>query len=229
VLGVAFRIAQLLIYDDNEISLERLFVVVEIPSRESFPSPVVNRYFVHSDNTHIMRRALIRTPVLATLSATAMQQLRHKYSPKVEDHYRNPRNVGALDKNDPNVGSALEGAAECGDMVQLSLRVNPETTVIEEAKFRAFGCGSAIASASYVSEVLRGKTIDEALDITNKDIAAELSLPPVKLHCSMLAEETIRAAVANYLSKRPEIKSKVKRSAKVAPKEETKAAEVAAH
>jgi Fe-S cluster assembly scaffold IscU len=156
-----------------------------------------------------MRRVsnFVSAPMLA-----AAAQLRFKYSAKVDDHYRNPRNVGKLDKSDPNVGSAIEGAPECGDVVQFGVKVNPETLVIEDAKFMAFGCGSAIASASYVSEVLRGKTLDEALEITNKDIAAELSLPPVKLHCSMLAEETIRAAVSNYLSKRPEMKTKVKRA-----------------
>ena len=171
-----------------------------------------------------MRRAcsLVTAPV-ASLAA----QMRFKYSAKVDDHYRNPRNVGKMDKNDPDVAHALEGAPECGDVVQLQMKVNPETSVIEDTKFMAFGCGSAIASASYVSEVLRGKTLDEALEITNKDIASELSLPPVKLHCSMLAEETIRSAVNNYLSKKPEMKTKVKR-AKAVPAADEKAAEVSA-
>jgi Fe-S cluster assembly scaffold IscU len=158
----------------------------------------------------------------APLIAAAASQLRTKYSAKVDDHYRNPRNVGKLDKNDPDVAHALEGAPECGDVVQMQMRINPETTVIEDTKFMAFGCGSAIASASYVSEVLRGKTLDEALEITNKDIASELSLPPVKLHCSMLAEETIRAAVSNYLKKRPEMKTKVKRAPVEKPAEPVK-------
>ena len=158
----------------------------------------------------MLTRRLPRT-VMAPLAVAAQQ--RFKYSAKVDDHYRNPRNVGKLDKNDPDVAHALEGAPECGDVVQLQMKINPETSVIEDTKFMAFGCGSAIASASYVSEVLRGKTVDEALEITNKDIASELSLPPVKLHCSMLAEETIRSAVTNYLKKRPEMKTKVKRAA----------------
>ena len=134
---------------------------------------------------------------------------RSVYSEKVVDHYNNPRNVGKMDKNDPDVGTGMKGAPECGDMVQIQIRVNPNTQVIEEAKFKAFGCGSAIASSSYATEVLRGKTLAQALEITNKDIAAELSLPPVKLHCSMLAEETIRAAVEQYLSRKPELKTKV--------------------
>jgi Fe-S cluster assembly scaffold IscU len=133
------------------------------------------------------------------------------YSEKVNDHYNNPRNVGKMDKADLNVGTGMKGAPECGDMVQIQIRVNPDTQVIEEAKFKAFGCGSAIASSSYATEILRGKTLAQALEITNKDIAAELSLPPVKLHCSMLAEETIRAAVDHYLSRKPELKTKVVR------------------
>lgn len=140
------------------------------------------------------------------LSAT-----RGLYSPLVEDHFYNPRNVGKLDKNDPNVGTGLRGAPECGDMTQMQVKVNPETLIIEDVKFKAFGCGSAIAASSYASQAIRGKTIAEALELTNKEIAKELSLPPVKLHCSMLAEETIQAAVNNYLSKNPTLKCKVER------------------
>lgn len=141
--------------------------------------------------------------------ALLWNSVRTKYSPKVEDHYFNPRNVGTMDKTDSNVGSALRGAPECGDVAQLFLRVNEETTEIEEVRFKAFGCASAIASTSYVSELLRGKTLGDALAVSNKQIASELSLPPVKLHCSLLAEETIHAAVENYLSKNPKHKHKV--------------------
>ena len=130
-------------------------------------------------------------------------QVRTKYSPLVEDHFNNPRNVGVLDKSNDNVGTGLRGAPECGDYMQLQIKVNPETEVIEETKFKAFGCGSAIASSSFATELIRGKTISEALKLTNKDISSELKLPPVKLHCSMLAEESIKAAVDNYLSKNP--------------------------
>lgn len=146
----------------------------------------------------------------ATLAATTQCiAVRTLYSDKVQDHYKNPRNVGKLDKDDPNVGTGLRGAPECGDMTQMQVKVNPETLVIEDVKFKAFGCGSAIAASSYASQAIRGKTVAEALKLTNKEIAQELSLPPVKLHCSMLAEETIHAAVENYLSKNPTLKSKV--------------------
>lgn len=152
-----------------------------------------------------MRRLISSHTVLPTLAAS----LRSLYSPLVEEHYNNPRNVGKLDKSDPNVGTGLRGAPECGDMTQMQVKVNPETMVIEDVKFKAFGCGSAIAASSYASQAIRGKTLAEALQLTNKRIAQELSLPPVKLHCSMLAEETIQAAVENYLSKNPSLKSKV--------------------
>jgi len=135
------------------------------------------------------------------------------YSPKVLDHYKNPRNVGTLDEKDDNVGSALTGAPECGDFLQLGLKVNPDTQVIEDVKHKVFGCGSAIAATSFASELIKGKTLAQALELTNKDIAAELSLPPVKLHCSMLAEEAVHAAVNNYLSKKPQRKVKVTRAA----------------
>jgi Fe-S cluster assembly scaffold IscU len=154
-------------------------------------------------------RRVQRSVVAAALFGS---QARTKYSEKVLDHYRNPRNVGQLDKQDPNVGTGLRGAAECGDMMQLQIRVNPETQLIDDVKIKTFGCGSAIASSSYASEVLIGKSVDDALKLTNKDIATELSLPPVKLHCSMLAEETIQAAVENYLGKKSiPLKTKVKR------------------
>ena len=123
------------------------------------------------------------------------------YSDKVLDHYNNPRNVGSMDKNDPNVGTGMVGAPECGDVMKLQVKVNPETGVIEDAKFKTFGCGSAIASSSLATEWLRGKTVDEALAIKNTDIVNELSLPPVKIHCSVLAEDAIKAAIDDYKKK----------------------------
>ncbi len=123
------------------------------------------------------------------------------YSNKVIDHYENPRNVGSLDKNDPEVGTGLVGAPECGDVMRLQIRVNPETQVIEDAKFKTFGCGSAIASSSLATEWVKGKTIAEALTISNTDIVKELALPPVKIHCSVLAEDAIRAAIGDWKKK----------------------------
>jgi len=123
------------------------------------------------------------------------------YSNKVIDHYENPRNVGSLPKEDRNVGTGLVGAPECGDVMKLQVKVNPETGVIEDAKFKTFGCGSAIASSSLATEWLRGKTVDEALEIKNTDIVNELSLPPVKIHCSVLAEDAIKAAIGDYKKK----------------------------
>jgi nitrogen fixation protein NifU and related proteins len=125
------------------------------------------------------------------------------YSEKVVDHYNNPRNVGSLPKSDEHVGTGLVGAPECGDVMKLQVRVNPDTGVIDEAKFKTFGCGSAIASSSLATEWLKGKTVDEALAIKNTDIVAELSLPPVKVHCSVLAEDAIKAAIADYRRKQP--------------------------
>jgi nitrogen fixation protein NifU and related proteins len=122
------------------------------------------------------------------------------YSEKVVDHYNNPRNVGSLDKNSPDVGTGLVGAPECGDVMKLQIKVNDQG-VIEEAKFKTFGCGSAIASSSLATEWIKGKTVDEALQIRNTDIVMELSLPPVKIHCSVLAEDAIRAAVADWKKK----------------------------
>ncbi len=125
------------------------------------------------------------------------------YSNKVIDHYENPRNVGSLPKEDPNVGTGLVGAPECGDVMKLQVKVNPETGVIDDAKFKTFGCGSAIASSSLATEWLKGKTVEQALAIKNTDIVNELSLPPVKIHCSVLAEDAIKAAIADYKKKRP--------------------------
>jgi nitrogen fixation protein NifU and related proteins len=123
------------------------------------------------------------------------------YSEKVLDHYNNPRNVGSFDAADPNVGTGLVGAPECGDVMKLQIRVNPETGVIEDAKFKTFGCGSAIASSSLATEWLKGKTVGEALAIKNTEIVEELALPPVKVHCSVLAEDAIKAAIQNYQAK----------------------------
>jgi len=123
------------------------------------------------------------------------------YSDKVIDHYNNPRNVGQLDKSSTEVGTGLVGAPECGDVMRLQIRVNPETQVIEEAKFKTFGCGSAIASSSLATEWIKGRTVEDALAIKNTDIVKELALPPVKIHCSVLAEDAIRAAIGDWKKK----------------------------
>ena len=123
------------------------------------------------------------------------------YSDKVIDHYNNPRNVGSLDKNSSEVGTGLVGAPECGDVMKLQIKVNPQTSIIEDAKFKTFGCGSAIASSSLATEWVKGKTVDEALAIKNTEIVKELSLPPVKIHCSVLAEDAIRAAIGDWKKK----------------------------
>src|SRR6187399_1737000 len=123
------------------------------------------------------------------------------YSDKVIEHYNNPRNVGALPKDDDNVGTGLVGAPECGDVMKLQIRVNAETEIIKDAKFKTFGCGSAIASSSLATEWVKGRTVEDALKIKNTDIVQELALPPVKVHCSVLAEDAIRAALADYQKK----------------------------
>jgi len=124
------------------------------------------------------------------------------YSEKVIDHYNEPRNVGSLDKNNTNVGTGLVGAPECGDVMKLQIQVNPETNEIVDAKFKTFGCGSAIASSSLATEWVKGKSIDQAMSIQNTEIVEELSLPPVKIHCSVLAEDAIKAAISDYKSRR---------------------------
>jgi len=123
------------------------------------------------------------------------------YSNKVLDHYNNPRNVGSLDKSSPEVGTGMVGAPECGDVMKLQIKVNGSTGIIEDAKFKTFGCGSAIASSSLATEWLKGRTVDEAMAIRNTDIVNELSLPPVKIHCSVLAEDAIKAAITDYRKK----------------------------
>lgn len=122
------------------------------------------------------------------------------YSEKVLDHYENPRNVGSLDKNDPLVGTGMVGAPACGDVMKLQIKVN-DNGVIEDAKFKTYGCGSAIASSSLVTEWLKGKTLDQASEIKNSAIAEELALPPVKIHCSVLAEDAIKSAIADLKAK----------------------------
>ena len=123
------------------------------------------------------------------------------YSEKVLDHYENPRNVGVFDKGDESVGTGMVGAPACGDVMKLQIKVNPVTGLIEDAKFKTYGCGSAIASSSLVTEWVKGKSLDEALTIKNTHIAEELALPPVKIHCSILAEDAIKAAVSDYRAK----------------------------
>ncbi|KES16087.1 MULTISPECIES: Fe-S cluster assembly scaffold IscU [Gilliamella] len=123
------------------------------------------------------------------------------YSEKVVDHYENPRNVGSFDQNDPNVGSGMVGAPACGDVMRLQIKVNDDG-IIEDAKFKTYGCGSAIASSSLVTEWIKGKSLDEAEAIKNTDIAKELALPPVKIHCSILAEDAIKAAIDDYKTKK---------------------------
>jgi len=122
------------------------------------------------------------------------------YSDKVLDHYNNPRNVGSFDKSDTTVGTGIVGAPECGDVMKLQLKINADG-VIEDAKFKTFGCGSAIASSSLATELVKGKTLEEALQLQNTDIVEELALPPVKIHCSVLAEDAIKAAIADYRKK----------------------------
>ena len=124
------------------------------------------------------------------------------YSEKVIDHYIDPRNVGSLEKNDENTGTGLVGAPECGDVMILQIQVNPDTNEIVDAKFKTFGCGSAIASSSLATEWVKGKSIDEAMTIKNTEIVEELSLPPVKIHCSVLAEDAIKAAISDYRKRR---------------------------
>ena len=127
------------------------------------------------------------------------------YSKKVVDHYENPRNLGSFEKGDDTVGTGMVGAPACGDVMKLQIKVNPVTGVIEDARFKTYGCGSAIASSSLVTEWVKGKTLDEAASIKNSEIAQELALPPVKIHCSILAEDAIKAAVIDYKQKHGQV------------------------
>jgi len=131
------------------------------------------------------------------------------YSEKVLDHYSNPRNVGSFAKDEPDVGTGVVGAPECGDVMKLQLKIRDDG-VVEDARFKTFGCGSAIASSSYVTELVKGKTIDEVMKITNTEIVQELSLPPVKIHCSVLAEDGIKAAIADWKRRRETAKDETK-------------------
>ncbi|KAG7693504.1 hypothetical protein KL930_000516 [Ogataea haglerorum] len=145
---------------------------------------------------NLLRQGAKSRVALANISS------RRLYHPKVIDHYQNPRNVGTMDKNLNNVGTGLVGAPACGDVMRLQIKVNDETGVIEDVKFKTFGCGSAIASSSFATELVKGMTLEEAANIKNTMIAKELSLPPVKLHCSMLAEDAIKSAIKDYKAKR---------------------------
>ena len=153
--------------------------------------------------TRLARPAVMTArPVNAIGVLRASSITKRLYHPKVIEHYTHPRNVGSLDKKLPNVGTGLVGAPACGDVMRLQIKVNDSTGVIEDVKFKTFGCGSAIASSSYMTELVQGMTLDDAAKIKNTEIAKELSLPPVKLHCSMLAEDAIKAAIKDYKSKR---------------------------
>ncbi|KAH6605481.1 nitrogen fixation [Trichoderma cornu-damae] len=158
----------------------------------------------------ISRRAMaapLARPSLATpsrqLAPVASTVARRLYHEKVLDHYARPRNVGSMNKSDSDVGTGLVGAPACGDVMKLQIRVDPETQKISEVKFKTFGCGSAIASSSYLTELVRGMSLDDAGKVKNTEIAKELCLPPVKLHCSMLAEDAIKSAISDYYTKNP--------------------------
>ena len=129
------------------------------------------------------------------------------YSEKVIDHYNHPRNVGTLDPSDPTVGTGLVGAPECGDVMRLQLKINPETGMIEDAKFKTFGCGSAIASSSLATEMIKGRSVESAQQLKNTEIVQELNLPPVKIHCSVLAEDAIKAAIEDFRKKQEAVKT----------------------
>ncbi|KAI1270419.1 NifU-like N terminal domain-containing protein [Xylariaceae sp. FL1019] len=145
-----------------------------------------------------------RVALRQTLSpVTSANVARRSYHEKVLDHYNRPRNVGSMLKNDADVGTGLVGAPACGDVMKLQIRVDPDNNTISDVKFKTFGCGSAIASSSYLTELVRGMTLEEAGKIKNTEIAQELCLPPVKLHCSMLAEDAIKSAISNYYTKNP--------------------------
>lgn len=149
------------------------------------------------------------TASFARSAAPAIQQAvsRRGYHEKVLDHYNNPRNVGSMVKGDNDVGTGLVGAPACGDVMKLQIKVDPNDNTISDVKFKTFGCGSAIASSSYLTELVRGMTLEQAGRIKNTEIAKELCLPPVKLHCSMLAEDAIKSAISNYYTKNPKAKA----------------------
>jgi Fe-S cluster assembly scaffold IscU len=146
-------------------------------------------------------------PAARQLAPVASVNARRSYHEKVLDHYSKPRNVGSMNKKDMDVGTGRVGAPACGDVMKLQIRVDPETNKISDVKFKTFGCGSAIASSSYLTELVRGMSLDEAGKVKNTEIAKELCLPPVKLHCSMLAEDAIKSAISDYYSKNPNSKA----------------------
>jgi len=146
-------------------------------------------------------------PATSQLSASIAATGRRQYHEKVLDHYSRPRNVGSMSKTDTDVGTGLVGAPACGDVMKLQIRVDPNNNTISDVKFKTFGCGSAIASSSYLTELVRGMTLEEAGRVRNTEIAKELCLPPVKLHCSMLAEDAIKSAISNYYTKNPAARS----------------------
>lgn len=146
-------------------------------------------------------------PLTAQVTAPTFVAGRRSYHEKVLDHYSRPRNVGSMSKTDTDVGTGLVGAPACGDVMKLQIRVDPDTNTISDVKFKTFGCGSAIASSSYLTELVRGMTLEEAGRVRNTEIAKELCLPPVKLHCSMLAEDAIKSAISNYYTKNPKARS----------------------
>lgn len=152
-------------------------------------------------------RPNVTFPVRAVTPATAGVNSRRSYHEKVLDHYSRPRNVGSMSKNDSDVGTGLVGAPACGDVMKLQIRVDPTNNTISDVKFKTFGCGSAIASSSYLTELVRGMTLEDAAKIRNTEIAKELCLPPVKLHCSMLAEDAIKSAISNYYTKNPKVRA----------------------
>jgi Fe-S cluster assembly scaffold IscU len=160
------------------------------------------------------RMATVARPTIAALprqtfpaAAAVNVGARRSYHEKVLDHYSRPRNVGSMDKKDLDVGTGLVGAPACGDVMKLQIRVDPETNTISDVKFKTFGCGSAIASSSYLTELVRGMSLDEANKVKDTEVAKELCLPPVKLHCSMLAEDAIKSAISDYYTKNPKAKS----------------------
>ncbi|KAK0345421.1 iron-binding protein [Friedmanniomyces endolithicus] len=147
------------------------------------------------------------TSSFARTITPAAQPARRSYHEKVLDHYNNPRNVGSMGKNQQDVGTGLVGAPACGDVMKIQIKVDPKDDTITDVKFKTFGCGSAIASSSYLTELVKGMTLEQASRIRNTEIAKELCLPPVKLHCSMLAEDGIKSAINNYYSKNPKAKT----------------------
>jgi len=169
--------------------------------RSALAAPLIARRAL-SASTRIATR-----PVSAQITSSIAVAGRRQYHEKVLDHYSRPRNVGSMSKTDTDVGTGLVGAPACGDVMKLQIRVDPSNNTISDVKFKTFGCGSAIASSSYLTELVRGMTLEEAGRVRNTEIAKELCLPPVKLHCSMLAEDAIKSAISNYYTKNPNARS----------------------